>query len=162
MNIRLNRKRVAFLFADGVERAELLEPMSAVREAGGETVLISPKHGGVQIQMMDHGRESDLITTELATAEAAADDFDALVLPGGVENTDHLSDDRPSISLVQAFFTKGKPVGAVGRVGISWVNKEVRGHGALVTGRKQDDLPAFCDELVKQVSQTRGRQAIAL
>jgi protease I len=160
MSIRLNRKRVAFLFTDGVERAELLAPMSAVREAGGETVLISPKQGGVQ--MMDHGRESDLITTEVAAVDADPGDFDALVLPGGAENADHLSADPPSITLVRAFFTRGKPVCAASGVGVSWVDKEVGGHGELVTSQEPGDLPAFCTELVKQVSQTHGRHAIAL
>jgi protease I len=188
MNVSLGGRRVAFLFTDGVEQAELLEPMKAVRAAGGETVLVSPKQGGVQ--MVEHDEPGDVITTEVAAADADPEDFDALVLPGGVANPDRLRTDPPSVAFVRAFFTADKPVAAVchgpwmlaeadvaqGRTmtswpslrtdlrnaGATWVDRELCVDRKLVTSRKPADLPAFCAEMVRQIAEARGRHPIAL
>ena len=189
MNINLASKRVAFLFTDGVEQIELLEPVNAIRAAGGEAVLVSPRQGGVQ--MMDHDQIAGLITTDVAVGEADPENFDALILPGGVANPDRLRTDPPSVAFVQAFFAAAdKPVGAIchgpwmlaeadvarGRTmtswpslrtdlrnaGATWVDKEVCVDGPLITSRKPADLPAFCASVMTQIAEARGRHPIAL
>ena len=188
MNINLASKRVAFLFADGVEQIELLEPMNAVRAAGGEAVLVSPTPGGVQ--MVDADQTAGVINSEVSPGDADPEEFDALILPGGVGNPDRLRTDPPSVAFVKAFFAARKPVGAIchgpwmlaeagvagGRTmtswpslrtdlrnaGAMWVDREVCVDGALVTSRRPEDLPAFCDSVLHQIAETKGRHPIAL
>jgi protease I len=177
----LTGKRIAFIFTDGVERSELLEPLQAVREAGADVTLISPKPG--EIQMVRHGEPAEKITTQLASAAADATEFDGLVIPGGVANPDALRTDLPAVRFVRAFFEAGKPVGAIchglwmlveadvaaGRTvtswpslrtdltnaGANWVDQEVCVDQGLVTSRKPDDLPAFCAKIVEAFAEGR-------
>jgi protease I len=178
----LNGKRIAFLFTDGVEQAELIEPLKAVKAAGGSPMLISPQ--AHEVQMMKHDDKGDTIHAEVAAGDADAADFDGLVVPGGVANPDRLRGDPASVRFVQAFFQQRKPVGVIchgpwmlaeadvvrGRTvtswptlrtdlenaGATWVDQEVCVDGDLVTSRKPDDLPAFCAEIVEKFSDGAG------
>jgi protease I len=174
---RLHHKRIAFLFTDGVEQVELTEPLATLREAGALTTLVSLSTGSVQ--MFRHLDQGDTITAEVAAADADAAAFDALVLPGGVANPDFLRADEDAVSFVKAFFDQDKPVGAIchgpwtlveadvvsGRTltswpslatdlrnaGATWVDEEVHVDRKLVSSRRPDDLPAFCEQVIATV-----------
>src|SRR6059058_6489665 len=107
----LQGKRVAFLFTEGVEQPELTEPLKAVEEAGAETDLVSLEPG--EVQMFQHHDKGDTITAETAVADVTADDYDALVLPGGVINPDALRMDKDAVQFVRSFFEQHKPVGVI-------------------------------------------------
>jgi protease I len=173
---KLTGKRIAFLFADGVEESELTRPLKAVKDSGGTPTLISPEAG--EIQMMRHDDKGGTIRSELDASDAKPDDFDGLVIPGGVANPDKMRTDPASVRFVRAFFEAGKPVGVIchgpwmlaeadvvrGRTvtswpslrtdlrnaGARWVDQEVCVDGALITSRNPGDLPAFCEEIVEQ------------
>jgi protease I len=172
---QLEGKRIAFLFTDGVEQVELTEPLSAVREAGGEARLVSLKLG--RVQMFDGLTPADMIEVDIAARDTDSGEFDGLVLPGGVANPDHLRTDAGAIRFVRGFFDQDKPVAAIchgpwtlveadavrGRTltswpslktdirnaGGTWVDEEVHVDGRLVSSRNPDDLPAFCAQLTE-------------
>jgi protease I len=171
---RLEGKRIAFLFTEGVEQVELTEPLDAIRKAGAETRLVSLKPG--QVQMFNHLSEGDTIEVDEAVADADAARFDGLVLPGGVANPDALRADEDAVRFVRDFFEQDKPVGVIchgpwtlveadvvkGRTltswpslqtdirnaGGNWVDEEVHVDHSLVSSRKPDDLPAFCETVI--------------
>jgi protease I len=175
MSGELNGRRVAFLAADGVEQIELTEPRKAVEQAGAETVLVSIKPG--QIQAFNHLDAGDKIKVDLSADSADAEQFDALVLPGGVANPDFLRGDEHAVRFVKSFFEQDKPVGVIchgpwtlveadvvrGRTltswptlqtdlrnaGAEWVDEEVHVDGRLVSSRKPDDLPSFNRKVVE-------------
>jgi protease I len=167
-------KRIAFLATDGVEEVEYVQPREAVEKAGATAELVSLKPGTIQaFNHLDQGGTYDVAVT---AADADADGYDALVLPGGVANPDFLRTDPDAVRFVQAFFTAGKPVGVIchgpwtlveagvvaGRritswpslrtdltnAGATWVDEQVVTDGNLVSSRKPDDLPAFCAAIV--------------
>jgi protease I len=175
----LSGKTVAFLVAaEGIEQAELTGPWQAVEEAGGTPRLVSPKTG--QVQAYQHLDKGDTFPVDAAVRDVSADDFDALVLPGGVANGDQLRTDDAAVALVGSFVTAGKPVAAIchaiwslieadvvhGRTltswpslqtdvrnaGGTWVDQEVVVDGNLVTSRKPDDIPAFNAKLIELAS----------
>jgi protease I len=177
---KLQGKRIAFLMDnEGVEQIELTEPRKAVEDAGAEVDLIAPKPGG--IQAFNHLDEGDKFDVDRTVSEASADDYDGLVLPGGVANPDNLRTDSDAVGFVRAFFEAGKPVGAIchaawtlveagvvdGRVltsfpsvqtdirnaGGEWVDEEVVTDSGLVTSRKPDDLPAFNAKIVEEFAE---------
>jgi protease I len=178
---RLEGRRVAFLAADGVEQVELTEPWKAVEQEGGKPELVSLESG--EIQGFDHLDKDKTFAVDRTVAEATADDYDGLVLPGGVANPDFLRTDENAVRFVRAFFEAGKPVAAIchapwtlveadvvrGRTvtswpslktdiknaGGEWVDEEVHVDAGLVTSRKPDDLPAFCDKLVEEICEGR-------
>ncbi len=170
----LKGKKVAILVADGFEEVELMEPRQALEDAGAKTVVVSPAKGKVKgWKMTDWGKE---VKVDTPLAEARADQFDALLLPGGVMNPDHLRREPQAVRFVRSFFDAGKPVAAIchgpwmlaeadvvrGReitsfpsiktdlknAGGRWVDREVVADGNLVTSRKPDDIPAFNREMV--------------
>jgi protease I len=176
----LKGKKVAFLVAqEGIEEAELSEPWKAVEQAGGEPVLIAPQEG--EVQAMQHLDKSSTYPVDQTLAEAEADEFDAVVLPGGVANPDQLRTERDAISFLQQTFRAGKPVGVIchgpwtlveadlvrGRTitswpslqtdirnaGGNWVDEEVVVDQGLVSSRKPDDLPAFCAKIVEEFAE---------
>ena len=113
MSQQLTDKRVAFLVANsGVEQVELTEPWKAVEQAGGTPVLVAPEKDTVQAFTNDV-EEADTFDADLAVAAANADDFDALVLPGGTTNPDKLRMDEKAVAFVKAFTSAGKPVAAI-------------------------------------------------
>jgi protease I len=172
-------RRVAFLATDGVERSELDEPWRAVVENGGEAVLVAP--GGDTIRSFEHLSPSEERTVDLGLDSARADDFDGLVLPGGVANPDHLRADERATGFVRDFFAQKKPVAVIchgpwtlidagvveGRTltswpslrtdlenaGANWVDEEVHVDQGLVSSRRPDDLPAFCSKLVEELAE---------
>jgi protease I len=175
----LQGKRVAFVATDGVEQIELTEPWKAVESAGGEPVLVSPKSG--KIAGLHHIDKGDTFTVDVTAKKASADDYDALVLPGGVVNADDLRTHDEAVSFVRAFFDAGKPVGVIchgpwalveadvvrGRTltswpslqtdlrnaGATWVDEEVVTDNGLVSSRKPDDLKAFCGKIVEEFAE---------
>jgi protease I len=178
---RLEGKRVAFLATDGVEQVELTEPWAKVQQEGGTPELISLETGAIQgFQHLDKG---DTFSVDRTAADANADDYDGLVLPGGVANPDFLRSDEDAVRFVRAFFEAGKPVAAIchgpwtlveadvvrGRTltswpslktdirnaGGEWVDEAVHVENGLVTSRKPDDLPAFCDKLAEEICEGR-------
>ncbi len=176
----LNGKTIAILAADGVEQVELEQTRAAVEAAGAETELLSVETG--EIQAMNNDIEpGDKFKVDKAAVDAAVEDYDGLILPGGTINPDKLRQDPEVISFVQAFFLAAKPVGAIchgpwtlveadlvrGRTLTSYpsirtdirnaggnvVDEEVVVDHGLVTSRNPDDLPAFCAKLVEEFAE---------
>jgi protease I len=178
---KLQGKRVAFLATDMVEQVELTEPWKAVKEAGATPELVSLEEG--EIQGFDHYDKADTFRVDRPVEEARADDYDALVIPGGVGNPDTMRMDENAVQLVRDFFEQGKPVGVIchgpwmlveagvvrGRkvtswpslqtdirnAGGDWVDQEVVVDNGLVTSRKPDDLPAFNAKIVEEFAEGR-------
>jgi protease I len=184
MTQRLQDKKVAFVATDGVEQVELTEPWKAVENEGGTPELISIESG--EIQGFNHLDKGDNFAVDGTADQAKADDYDGLVLPGGVANPDRLRTDENVVRFIRAFFEAGKPVAVIchgpwtlveadvvrGRTltswpslqtdirnaGGTWVDEEVHVDNGLVTSRKPDDLPAFCDKLVEEICEGRHDQ----
>jgi protease I len=183
----LHGKKVAFLFAEGVEQVELTEPLKAVREAGAETTLVSLEKG--EVQMFNHLDKGDKVEADVAAGDASADDFDALVLPGGVANPDFLRQDPGAVSFTRGFFEQHKPVGVIchgpwtlveadvvrdrtltswpslqtdlRNAGANWVDEKVHVDHGLVSSRKPDDLPAFCAKVIEEIAEGKHRDQTA-
>jgi protease I len=180
MSTRIEGKEIAFLVAnEGVEQVELTRPWDAVREAGGEPVLIAPETG--EVQAFEHLDKADTFEATVAASDANADDYDALVLPGGVANPDQLRTVPEAVAFARAFFEAGKPVAAIchapwtlveagvvsGRrltswpslktdirnAGGEWVDEQVVVDSGLVTSRKPDDLDAFCAKAIEEIAE---------
>jgi len=171
----LTGKRVAFLATDGYEDSELTSPWEAVTGAGASAVLIAPESGSIE------GKKGHTQTVDLVSSEADAGDFDALVLPGGVVNADHLRLDDAAVAFTRAFFAQHKPVAAIchaawilaeadvldGRTltsypslktdlvnaGADWVDEEVVVDQGLVSSRTPDDLPAFNAKVIEEIAE---------
>ena len=184
---KLQGKRVAFLATDMVEQVELTEPWKAVKDAGGTPELVSLKEG--EIQGFNHYDKADTFKVDRTVEEARAEDYDALVIPGGVGNPDTMRTDENAVQLVRDFFEQGKPVGVIchgpwmlveagvvrGRkvtswpslqtdirnAGGDWVDQEVVVDNGLVTSRKPDDLPAFNAKIVEEFCEGRHEQQAA-
>lgn len=173
---RLDGKRVAFLLTDGVEQVEFTEPWNALKQAGAEVTLVSPTEGTV---LGMHGDDkADTFDVDRAVADASASEYDALVLPGGVVNADHLRMDADAVRFVREFFEGHKPVAAIchapwllveagvarGRnltsypslktdlvnAGAIWTDSQAIVDHGLVTSRNPDDLPAFIEKTIEQ------------
>lgn len=176
---RLHGKRIAFLATDGFEEAELIAPRDALQEAGASTVIIAPHPGA--IRAWKSGNWAGEIAVEADLESADPEDYDALVLPGGVLNPDRLRTVPAAVRFVRLFFEAEKPVGAIchgpimlieadvlrgGRhvtswaslrtdvhnAGGRWTDAEVIVDGPLVTSRKPEDLPAFVRELIDVIA----------
>ena len=112
MSKNLSSVRVAFVVAnEGIEQIELTEPWKAVRDAGGTPQLVAPKSGTAQA--MNHLDKADEFPVDRLTSEVGVDEFDAVVLPGGVANPDQLRIDTPAVNFIRAMFVAGKPVAAI-------------------------------------------------
>ena len=174
---QLENKKVAFVATDGVEQVELTDPWKAVESEGGSPELISIEAG--EIQGFNHLDKADRFSVDRTAKEAKAEEYDALVLPGGVANPDRLRTDSDVVGFIRDFFEAGKPVAVIchgpwtiveadvvrGRTltswpslqtdirnaGGNWVDEEVHVDNGLVTSRKPDDLPAFCAKLVEEI-----------
>ncbi len=136
MASELNGAKVAFVTSnEGIEQAELTEPWNAVEQAGGRPVLIARRSG--QAQAFQHLDRADCFQVDVRTADADADDYDALVLPGGVANGDQVRTDQDAVRLVRRFFEAGRPVAAICHGG--WVLIEAE----LVRGRTMTSWPSL-------------------
>ena len=175
----LNGKKIAILATDGFEQVELLEPKRALEQAGATTQVVSPKSGEIKgWNSTDWGQS---VPVDISLAQANADTFDALLLPGGVMNPDKLRMEPAAVAFVKAFFAAGKPVAAIchgpwmlveadvieGRTLTSWpslqtdirnargywVDQQVVVDRGLVTSRKPDDIPAFSQKIIEEFAE---------
>jgi protease I len=179
--------KVAILATDGFEQVELTEPRKALEEAGAQTRIVSPKDKEIRgWKFTDWGQK---VAVDEKLDSARAQDYDALLLPGGVMNPDKLRLEPKAVAFAKAFFDAGKPVAAIchgpwtileagaarGRrmtswpslktdlrnAGAEWVDEEAVVDGNLLTSRKPDDIPAFNREMVKLFAAARGRRQAA-
>jgi protease I len=176
---KLVGKKVAILVAEGFEQIEMTSPRQALESAGATTRIISLKKGTVH--GWNHYEKDRAFAVDLTVNEANADDFDALLLPGGVANPDQIRADDHAVAFIRAFFEQHKPVAAIchgpwplidaevvhGRrmtsyksirkdlinAGAEWVDEEVVVDNGLVTSRTPEDLHAFNAKLVEEVSE---------
>jgi len=174
---RLQGKTIAILSTDGFEQSELEQPLKAFQDAGAEVHVITPD--GKDIRGWDKTDWGDTVNADRAIADANADAYDALMLPGGVMNPDKLRMRQDATTFVREFFKAGKPVSAIchgpqilidcgvveGRemtsypsikndlknAGARWVDQEVVCDQALTTSRTPDDLPAFIDKTIEEI-----------
>jgi protease I len=184
---RLDDKRIAFLATHGVEQVELTEPWKKVEEEGGTPELISLESG--EIQGFNHLDKADKFSVDRTVDEASESHYDGLVLPGGVANPDFLRMNENAVSFARAFFEAGKPVAVIchgpwtlveadvvrdrkitswpslrtdiRNAGGNWVDEEVVVDNGLVSSRRPDDLPAFCDKLAEEICEGRHERQAA-
>lgn len=180
---KLNGLKVAILATDGFEQSELLEPRKALNEAGAKTEVVSPKQG--KVRGWNHKEWGEEVAVDRDLQQADAQQYDALVLPGGVMNPDNLRTNARAVAFVKAFFDQGKPVAAIchgpwtvlesgaarghrmtswpslktdlKNAGAEWVDEEVVVDKNLVTSRKPDDIPAFNREVLKLFAHAQAR-----
>ncbi len=179
MSSELQGKTVAILATDGFEYVELTKPKQALEAAGAKTRVISPKQG--TIRGWDVDKWGDEVSVDVSLDSAKPDDYDALLLPGGVLNPDKLRTEPKAVQFVKSFFEAGKPVGAIchgpwmlveadvvrGRTvtswpslktdiknaGGKWVDEQVVTEQGLVTSRKPDDIPAFNRKIIEEFAE---------
>jgi protease I len=183
---QLKGKRIAFLVAqEGVEQVELTDPWKAVEQAGATPELLAPEEG--EVQAFNHLDKGERFTVAKTLEEARPEDYDGVVLPGGVANPDQLRTEDAAVGFLRKFFAEGKPVGVIchgpwtlieadlvrGRritswpslqtdirnAGGEWVDQEVVVDEGLVSSRNPDDLPAFCAKIVEEFAE--GRHEVA-
>jgi protease I len=186
----LNGKKVAILVAEGFEQSEMVQPRKALEAAGAETMIVSPAED--EVQGWNHFDKAERFNVDVPIEEANADEFDALLLPGGVANPDQLRMQPKAVQFVQRFAESGKPIGVIchgpwtlieagavkGRTltswpslktdlvnaGAKWVDQEVVVDGGLVSSRKPADIPAFTRKLIEEIGEGahQGRRPAAL
>ena len=177
----LKQKRVAILAADMFERVELEEPRKALEDAGAECEIVSIHDG--EIRGFDHFDPANTVKVDRTVEDASPDDYDALLVPGGVGNPDQLRGDENAVAFVRAFHEAGKPMAVIchgpwvlveagvvrgkrltswptletdiRNAGGEWVDAEVVVDGNIVTSRKPDDIPAFNREMLRIFSGER-------
>jgi protease I len=181
----LHGKRIAILATDGFEQVELTEPRKALDQAGATTEVIAPKSGEIKgWKTKDWG---DTVKVDKTLDQAKPQDYDALLLPGGVMNPDHLRMEPKAVQFVKDFVATGRPVAAIchgpwtlveagvvkgktftswpslktdlKNAGANWVDKEVATDGQFISSRKPDDIPAFSKALIEALGKTRERAA---
>lgn len=174
--------KVAVLVTDGFEQSELVEPRRALREAGAKSMIVSPRK--TEVQGWIHFDKGDRFKVDVSLDVANPDDFDALLLPGGVANPDQLRLQPAAVEFVRGFVATGKPIAALchgpwtlidaggvrGRsmtswpslkqdllnAGAKWVDRDVVVDDGLVSSRKPDDLPAFTRKMVEAFAAGRS------
>jgi protease I len=177
----LKGKKVAILAADMFERVELEEPRKALEDAGADVEVVSIHDG--EIKGFDHFDPANTVEVDHTVEQASPDDYDALLIPGGVGNPDQLRGDENAVSFVQQFHQAGKPMAVIchgpwvlvesgvvrgkrvtswptletdiRNAGGEWVDQEVVVDGNIVTSRKPDDIPAFNREMLRIFSGER-------
>jgi len=186
MSDKLQGKKIAFLAADGYEESELTRPWKDIQDAGAQTELISIKEG--EIQGMNHADKAGTFKVDKLVDDVKADDYNGLVIPGGLINPDSLRMNENAVTFVKNFFDQKKPVAAIchgpwvlveagvvdGRTitswpslktdienaGGTWVDEQVHVDNGLVTSRNPDDLDAFCDKAIEEFCEGKhDRQA---
>ena len=180
----LRNKRVAVLVDHGFEQSELVEPRKALQEAGAQADVVSPQSG--KVKGWQHTNWGEEIPVDRKLDEAKPEEYDALLLPGGVMNPDKLRANATAVRFVKHFVETGKPIAAIchgpwtlieaggvrGRkvtswpslqsdlrnAGAEWVDQEVVTDNGLVTSRKPDDIPAFNRKMIEEFAESRNRQ----
>lgn len=179
MSENLHGKKVAILATDGFEQVELTEPKKALEQAGAKTEIVSPESGEIKgWKFKDWG---DTVKVDKTLDDARPQDYDLLLLPGGVMNPDHLRMEPKAVSFVRDFVNTGRPVAAIchgpwtlveagvvkGRTftswpsvktdlknaGAHWVDEEVVTSGQFISSRKPDDIPAFSKKIIQTLSE---------
>lgn len=181
MKDSLQSKKVAILAADGFEQSELEGPMKALKDAGASVSVVSLKSGS--IQGMEHTEKGKPVPVDLTLEDAKPENFDAVVIPGGLYNPDTLRSTPAAVEFVRGFSEAGKPIAAIchgpwvlieagivkGRkltswpaiqtdlknAGALWVDEEVVVDNGLVTSRKPDDIPAFNKKVIEEIKEGR-------
>jgi protease I len=176
MSGKLNGKRIAILVENGFEQVEMTDPREALQKAGAQADLISPEER--KVQGMEHDEKGDTFKVDVVLKQANPDDYDGLLLPGGVANPDKLRANLYAVKFVKSFVDTGKPIAAIchgpwtlietgiahGRTmtswpslktdlrnaGANWVDQEVVVDRGLVTSRKPDDIPAFNKKMIEE------------
>ncbi len=179
MPARLQGRRIAFLATNGVEQVELTTPWTAAQDEGATIELVSTKPG--TIQAMNHDDKGDTFKVDRTTADVSVDDYDGLVIPGGVASPDRLRLDEKAVAFVRDFVIAGKPVASIchgpwmlveadvldGRAltswpslrtdienaGGDWVDEAVHVEDGIVTSRKPDDLDRFCPKMIEEIAE---------
>lgn len=172
-------KKIAILVADGFEQEEMVEPRNALKNAGAQTFIISPVKG--KVRGWEHTEWGDTFPVDIQLEKANPDDYEGLLLPGGVMNPDKLRANSKATQFVRDFFAQGKPVAAIchgpwtlidagvvkGRemtsyhsirtdlinAGAKWVNEEVVVDMGLVTSRQPSDIPAFNRKMIEEFAE---------
>jgi protease I len=183
MDNKLKGKKVAILVADGFEQIELTAPREALEAAGASIEIVSP--ADKEVQGWNHDEKADVFPVDMPLTRARSDDYDALLLPGGVRNPDQLRQLTRALEFVDGFFATGKPVAAIchapwtlidagvvdGRkmtswpslktdlrnAGADWVDKDVVVDKGLVSSRKPADIPAFNKKMIETFAEGRLR-----
>jgi protease I len=183
MSDKLSNKRIAILATDGFEYVELVEPRKALQDAGAKTEVVSPKEG--KIKGWNKTDWGDSVSVDVPLQSANPNHYDALLLPGGVMNPDHLRQEPAAVQFVKAFFEAHKPVAAIchgpwmlveagvvrGRkltswpslktdirnAGGEWTDQEVVTDQGLVTSRKPADIPAFNKKIIEEFSEGKHK-----
>ena len=184
---KLEGKKVAILVADGFEQVEMTKPRNALDEAGADTKIVSLKSG--RIQGMYHADRADKFDVDLTIKDARPEEFDALMIPGGLFNPDALRSNEDALEFARHFFRQHKPVAAIchgpqvlisanlvrGRkmtswpaiqvdmrnAGAQWVDQEVVVDNGLVSSRSPDDIPAFNKKMIEEFAEGRHVAAAA-
>jgi protease I len=187
MPTNLQQKQVAILATHGFEQSELLEPKKALEKAGAKTHVVSPEPG--KIRAWDQKNWGVEISVDLTLKEANPENYDALLLPGGVMNPDTLRTNGEAVKFVKHFVQEGKPIAAIchgpwtlieaggvkGRTvtswpslktdltnaGANWVDRQVVTDQGLVTSRKPDDIPAFSDKMIEEIAEGKHSREFA-
>lgn len=185
MDITIDGLRVAILVTGGFEQIELVEPRKALDAAGARTKIVSPVTG--EVQGMNHDKPGDKFPVDVLLEHANPDDFDALLLPGGVANPDRLRIMPKAVAFVKSILEAGKPIAAICHgpwtlietgglkgvkltswpslktdllnAGAKWVDQEVVVDQGIVTSRRPDDLPAFNAKMVEEFAEGRHARA---
>ena len=183
----LKGKKIAILVADGFEQVELTGPKEALEAAGAEIEIVSPAEG--EVQGWNHDEKADSFPVNMPLNLARSDDYDALLLPGGVRNPDQLRTMTRAVEFVDGFIATGKPVAAIchapsllietdwvkGKTitswpslktdlinaGAQWVDRDVVVDDGLITSRKPADIPAFNKKVIQQFAEGRHNRRAA-
>jgi protease I len=184
---KLDGKKVAILVADGFEQVEMTKPREALDEAGAQTKIVSLKSG--KIQGMNHADKGDKFDVDLTLDQARPEEFDALMIPGGLLSPDAMRTNERALNFARHFFRESKPVAVMchgpqvlinadlvrGRkmtswpgiqvdmrnAGARWVDEEVAVDNGLVSSRKPDDIPAFNRKMIEEFAEGRHKPAAA-
>ena len=174
MSNELNGKKIAILVMDGFEQVELTKPKAAFESAGAQTQIVSPQSD--RVQGWNHFDKADYFPVDVSIDDASVEDYDALLLPGGVANPDQLRTKDTAVKFIKAFFDANKPVAAIchgpwslieadvvksrkvtswpslktdlSNAGATWVDQEVVEDNGLITSRNPDDIPAFNEKAI--------------
>jgi protease I len=183
----IDGKRVAILVAEGFEQSEMVKPRKALEEAGARTAIVSPAKD--EVQGWNHFDKGERFKVDVPLEQAKAEDFDALLLPGGVANPDQLRAQPKAVQFVKRFVEAGKPIGVIchgpwtlieagavkgrtmtswpslktdlGNAGAKWVDQEVVVDRGIVSSRKPDDIPAFSRKLIEEIGEGTHHRAAA-